>query len=335
MSVIPKTQLASIIEALGSFDVIKTAKIASPQITTGNDIIIKNKYAGVNFVDAYYRNGTYPVAELPFTLGQEASGVVVAIGEEVNKYKVGDNVAYLGSKTFAQYTKLNDKSSIVKLDKELSEQEFKFYGGALLQGLTALTFISESYNVKKDDFILVWAASGGTGSILVQLASLRGAKVIAIASTSEKLSKAKQLGAQFTINYKTEDVAARVKEITNGQGVAAVFDSIGKSTFDVSLDSLSRKGTFVSYGNASGVVSPLTITRLSPKNISLLRPRIVGYVETQQEWDHYTGILLKHLKSGDLKLDISAVYPLSEYSEATEVLESGQTSGKLILEIPQ
>ncbi|KAK6462091.1 NADPH:quinone reductase [Scheffersomyces coipomensis] len=335
MSAIPKTQLVSLFETTGSLDVLKTAKIASPQIAAANDIIIKNKYAGVNFIDSYLRKGLYPSPELPFTLGQESSGVVVAIGDEVTNFKVGDNVAYIAPKAFAQYTKLTDKSKLVKLDDNLSEDEFKIYGGALLQGLTALTFISESYNVKKDDFILVWAASGGTGSILVQLASQRGAKVIAIASTSEKLAKTKELGAQFTINYKTEDVAARVKEITNGQGVAAVYDSVGKVSFDISLESLTRKGTFVSFGNASGMVPPLVITRLSAKNIVFVRPRVLGYVETPQEWDHYTGILLNALQSGDLKLDISAVYPLSEFSKATEALESGKTSGKLIIEIPQ
>jgi len=223
----------------------------------------------------------------------------------------------------------------LKLSKDANDEEFQLYGGILLQALTALTFITESHEVKKGEYILVWAAAGGVGTILVQLAAQRGAHVIALASTAEKLNKAKELGAEYVINYKTEDVVERVKEITGGKGVAATFDSVGKVTFETSLEALARKGTFVSYGNASGLVTPFAVSRLSPKNVSFLRPLLNGYIATQEEWDHYTKILIDDLKSGNLKFEITKVYPLEEYAQATKDLESGTTTGKLLIKIPQ
>ncbi|KAK6460842.1 hypothetical protein DFJ63DRAFT_289131 [Scheffersomyces coipomensis] len=336
MSTIPKTHLVSGFETTGSYDVIKTLEVETPQITSPTDIIIKNKYAGVNFIDGYFRMGVYPSANKPHIFGREGSGVVTAVGDAVTKYKVGDNVAYMSPNAFAQHVKLpEDYIQILKLKNEASESDFKIYGGALLQSLTALTFITEAHEVKKDEFILVWAAAGGVGSILVQLASQRGAKVIAIASTTDKLEKAKELGAEYVINYKTEDVVARVKDITGGKGVAASFNSVGKSSFESSFESLARKGTLVSFGNASGVVPPFAINRLSAKNITLLRPQVFGYITEESEWKHYSTILREELDSGKLKFEISKVYPLKDYSQAAKDLESGATTGKLVIEIPQ
>lgn len=318
-----------------SLDVIKYIDFETPKISSPNEIIVKNKFAGVNFIDSYFRRGIYP-AEKPFIFGREAVGVVVAVGKEVTEYSVGDKVAYLSGKTFAQYTKLSEEhTQILKVDPSTSDESLKFYAAALLQGLTALTFVHEAYNVKKGDYVLVWAAAGGVGKILTQLISKRGAHVIAIASSSEKLAIAKELGAEFLINHTTDDIGEKVKEFTNSQGVNASFDSVGKDSAEISLAALARKGTFVSYGNSSGVVPPLALNRLSPKNITVLRPQLTAYVTTKDEWKHYVQLLFKLIDSGELKVDILKVYPLSDYKQATSDLEGRKTTGKLVLEIPQ
>ncbi|KAK6456914.1 NADPH:quinone reductase [Scheffersomyces xylosifermentans] len=332
---LPKTQKVILIEENGeSVDVLKYVDSPTPEITSPHDVIVKNQFAGVNFIEAYFRKGIYPV-QLPAILGREASGVVAAVGDEVTKYKVGDKIAYLSTQTFAQYTKIQDSlQAVLPVGKDVSDEKFKAYGAILVQGLTALTFITEAHNVQKGEYILVWAAAGGVGRLLVQLISARGAHVIAIASTDEKLAVAKELGAEFVINSTTEDINAKVKEITGGKGVAATFDSVGKDSFDISFEALARKGTFVSYGNSSGVVPPLPINKLSPKNIKLTRPQLFGYVAAPEEWEHYTSTLLKLIDSGELKFELHTA-KLEDYKQVATNLESRKTTGKIVLEIPQ
>lgn len=331
---LPKTQKAAYAnEVSQSVDGIVYGDIETPQITGPNDIIIKNKYAGVNFIESYFRKGLYP-ATFPYVFGREAAGVVAAVGDKVTKYKVGDKVAYLLGSTFAQYTKAQDSDVKIKvLPASASDEELKLWALALVQGLTAITFVHESYEVKKDDYILVWAAAGGVGQIITQYTANLGAHVIAVASTDEKLALAKLLGAEFLVKL-SEDVAAKVKEITGGKGVAALFDGVGKDTFQVSLDALARKGTLVSYGNASGLVPPFSINILAAKNLKVLRPTVVNYIVTAEEWDHYAGILEKVLAEKVVKLELQT-YLLSEYKAATTALEGRKTTGKLVLEIPQ
>lgn len=333
---LPSTQKVVLFEENSdSLDVIKFTDFDTPKIASPNEIIIKNKFAGVNFIDSYFRKGVYP-SQKPHIFGREAVGVVAAVGDKVTKFSVGDKVAYLSGSTFAQYTKLTDSHvQILKLDPSTSDESLKFYAAALLQGLTALTFIHESYEVQEGDYILVWAAAGGVGKVLTQLISQKGAHVIAIASTEEKLALAKKYGAEYGVNHLTDDIVEKVKEITDGKGVNASFDSVGKDSAEITLTSLARKGTFVSYGNSSGVVPPLSINRLSPKNLTVLRPQLMGYVTTSEEWEHYVRLLFKLIDSGDLKIDILKTYPLSEYKQATADLEGRKTTGKLVLEVPQ
>lgn len=333
---LPKTQKVVLQEETGeSLDIIKYADFDTPQIESPKDIIIKNKFAGVNFIDSYFRKGIYP-SEKPHIFGREAVGVVEAVGDDVSNFSVGDKVAYLGFDTFAQYTKLSDDFVLIlKLDPKTSDESLKEYAAAILQGLTALSLVEEAYEVKKDDYILVWAAAGGVGKILTQLVKQIGAHVIAIASTKEKLALAKELGAEYLINSSEDDIVSKVKEITNGKGVHASLDSIGKDTFETSFELVARKGSLVSYGNASGVVPPISISRLAAKNVKVLRPALFGYIATKEEWVYYTTKLFKLIASGDLKIDIYKTYPLSEYRQATSDLESRKTTGKLVLEIPQ
>lgn len=317
-----------------SLDVLQYKDVPVPTLVSPTDIIVRNRYSGINMIESYFRKGIYPT-EKPYILGREASGEIVAVGSDVTEYHVGDKIAYLSGRTFAQYTKVDSKTTnIVKLKPDVTDEELKFYGGLLLQGLTALTFINEAYYVKKGDYILVWAAAGGVGKLLVQLISQRGAHVIAIASTDAKLKLAKELGADYVINSSNEDIAKRVHEITSGKGVQCSFDSIGKDSVDISIDSLARKGTFVSYGNASGPVPPFTISRLSPKNLKLLRPVLFGYISDPEDWKKYSTELLQLIEDKKLKVDITKVYPLSDYKDAAQDLEGRKTTGKLVLKIP-
>ncbi|EGW32953.1 uncharacterized protein SPAPADRAFT_60291 [Spathaspora passalidarum NRRL Y-27907] len=332
---LPSTHHVVLHEENGEYEVIKYTSVPTPTITTPHDIIVKNAYAGINFIEAYFRKGIYK-APLPYIFGREASGEVVAVGDAVNNLSVGDKIAYLSPGTFAQYTKIEDSHfRHIKLPANASDEDLKIYGSVFLQGLTALTFVHEAYPVQAGEYILVWAAAGGVGKFLVQLISNLGANVIALASTKEKLDIAKDLGAKYVINYKEEDVVARVKEITNGEGVAASFDSVGKVTFETSLNALKRKGTFVSYGNSSGPVTPFPLSVLTPKNVRLLRPSLNGYIETQQEWDFYSKKLLELIEQGKVKFDVSKTYDLKDYVQAAKDLEGQKTTGKLTLKIPQ
>ncbi|KAL3228958.1 putative quinone oxidoreductase [Nakaseomyces bracarensis] len=331
---IPTTQKVILIDGKSdSYDVIKYQDVPVPKIDE-NDILVKNKYAGVNFIETYFRKGYYP-CEVPYILGREAAGEVVQVGSKVKNYNVGDKVAYMAGSTFAQYTKKPADNHIMNLGPDGKDEELKLYGSTFIQCLTALSFVDEAYKVVKGDYILVYAPSGGVGSILCQLISKRGAHVIAVSSSDEKLQLAKGYGAEFLVNYNKDDILERIMEITDGKGVHAAFDSIGKDTFEIDLSALRRKGTLVSYGNASGVVPPLSINRLTPKNLKIVRPSLFGYLTDPEEWQHYTSVYKQLIDNNQLKVNITQTFPLSEYAEVAKLMENKQTTGKICLEIPQ
>ncbi|KAH3900357.1 probable Probable quinone oxidoreductase [Saccharomycodes ludwigii] len=347
MSSIPKTQKAFVLTKTGdSLDVLKYQQdYPVPTDLSPHDILIKNKYSGVNYIENYFRTGIYPV-EKPTVLGREATGVIVAKGEQIQDFNIGDSVAYLSTRTFAQYTKynINENSQILKLSEngssKVSDDDLKLYAASLIQGLTALTFSERAYKVKSGDYVLVYAAAGGVGLLLNQLIRAKGAHPIAIASTDEKLKLASENGAEFLIKSKidgTDDdkVVEQVLKFTNGEGVAAVFDSLGKNSFDISMKALKRLGTFVSFGNATGVVPPISINVLSPKNITLLRPVVFHYIYTRKEFEQYTAKLFDLIRSGKLNILIYKTYPLSEYKVADQELLDRKTVGKLVLKIPE
>lgn len=330
---IPETQKVVLIDGVGGYDVIKYEDYPVPLISD-EDLLIKNKYAGVNYIESYFRKGLYP-CEKPYVLGREATGTVVAKGKDVNNFQIGDQVAYISHSTFAQYTKFSSKGNVMRLPKCTSDEKMKLYAAGLLQALTALSFTNEAYHVKKGDYILVYAAAGGVGLILNQLLKMKGAHAIAVASTDEKLDIAKKNGAEYLINSSKEDVLERVLEITNGEGVDSSFDSIGKDTFETTLAALKRKGVFVSFGNASGLIPPLSITRLSPKNITLVRPQLYAYIANPEEWAYYTDKFVDLVGSKKLNIKIYKTYALKDYKIAAADIESRKTTGKLVLEIPQ
>lgn len=331
---VPSTQkVIQIVGTSDNYDVIKYQDVAVPEIGE-NDILVKNKYAGVNYIETYFRKGIFP-SELPYILGREAAGEVVQVGSNVKNYKVGDKVAYMAGSTFAQYTSKSTDNHIMNFGPNGKDEELKLYGSTFIQCLTALSFVDEAYKVEKDDYILIYAPSGGVGSILTQLCSQRGAHVIAVSSSEEKLKLAKEHGAKYLVNYNKDDILEKVNEITGGKGVHAIFDAVGKDTFEVDMNAIRRKGTIVSYGNASGVIPPLALGRLTPKNIRLVSPSLFGYLADPEEWNHYTTMYKKLIDSKQLKVDITKTLPLSDYAEAAKLMESKKTTGKICLEIPQ
>ncbi|CCG23740.1 Hgt17 glucose transporter [Candida orthopsilosis Co 90-125] len=333
---IPNKQQVVLFNKIGSFDEIKVDNnYPTPQIESDYDIIVKNHYAGVNYIEAYFRTGEYP-SNPPMIFGREASGEVVEVGSQVDNLKPGDKIAYLSPSTFAQYTKItNDNLKLLKLPPSATDQELQIFGSILLQGLTALTFVKEPYKVEKGDDVLVWAAAGGVGNLLVQLINQVGGNAIAVASNDTKLKLAAESGAKYLINSTTDNIEEKVRQFTNGKGVEAVYDSIGKDTFDISLNSLATAGTFVSFGNASGPVTPFSLSKLSTKNIKVSRPSSMVYLNNPQKWNYYSGLLLDLLNTDKLKFNISKVYELQNYRQAAEDLESRRSHGKLTLKIPQ
>ncbi|SCU84037.1 LAMI_0C05930g1_1 [Lachancea mirantina] len=333
MSSLPSVQKVVLIRETGGLEVLRFEdNFPVPEISS-DEILIKNKYAGINYIESYFRKGIYP-AEKPYLLGREASGVVVARGDNVDKFQVGDKVAYLSGNTFAQYTKIAQDKQILKLPETTTDDHMKQYAALMVQGLTALTFVNDAYSVQKGDFVLLYAAAGGAGLAFNQLLKQKGAHTIAVASTDDKLQLARDYGAEYFINSQKDDILAKVMEYTNGEGVDAAFDSVGKDTFEITLSALKRKGTFVSFGNASGPVPPLNIGRLSPKNIKLLRPQLFAYVTGADDWERYSKEFVRLVDSDLLTAKIFGVYPLENYKDAAELMEARKTVGKLLLEIP-
>lgn len=242
--------------------------------------------------------------------------------------KEGDRVFWMAEGAYAEYSAM-PAGKAAKLPESIPK---KIGAAALLQGLTALTLIRESHHVKKGNWVLVHAAAGGVGLWLCQLLRAVGANTIGTASTQEKVDAATKAGATHMINYSKDDVKSKVMELTDNKGVIAVFDGVGKSTFDVSLECVARLGSLISFGNASGAPDPLTIARLSPKNLRLMRPTLFNYLVTPEEWKHWTGELLDVLQKNDIDVNIHEVYPLSEAKRAQDDLEARKTSGKLLLD---
>jgi NADPH:quinone reductase len=240
----------------------------------------------------------------------------------------GDRVVWMAEGAYAEYTAV----AASKAAKLPSEVQPKIGAAAFLQGLTALTLIREAHHVNKGDWVLVHAAAGGTGLWLCQLLKAVGANIIGTASTQEKVDLAKKAGATHMINYSKDDVKTKVMELTNNNGVIAVFDGVGKSTFDLSLECVARKGSMVSFGNASGAPDPVTIARLSPKNVRLMRPTLFNYLVTREEWEHWTQELFGFIVRDKLDVRIHNVYPLSEVKKAQEDLQGRVSTGKLLLD---
>jgi NADPH2:quinone reductase len=297
------------------------------------EALIRQTAIGLNFIDVYHRQGLYPLA-LPFTPGVEAVGTIEAVGEGVEDVAPGDRVAYFDATSPGSYAEARVVATdrLVKLPDSIDDVTA---AGTMLKGATVEYLIRRTYPVQKSDWVLFHAASGGVGSIAVQWLRAIGANIIGTVGSQEKAALAEQNGCQHTILYRNEDTASRVKEITAGRGVDVVYDSVGKDTFEASLDSLKPRGTLVSFGNSSGPVpdfAPLLLTQKG--SLYLTRPRVREYYATPGDFAEGTRALLDAISSGTIKVAVNQTYALREVQQAHRDLEGRKTSGSTVLVPP-
>ena len=316
------------IEATGGPEGLQVVDIDEPQ-PKPDEVRVRHAAIGLNFIETYQRSGLYPI-RLPAVLGGEAAGTVEAVGEAVTTLKVGDRVAYAsgGSGAYAEAGTAR-ANRVAKLPDSVS---FETAAAAMLKGMTTEFLVRRCAPVKPGMTVLVQAAAGGVGVILVQWAKALGATIIGTVGSEEKAALARRLGCDHVILYRTEDVAAKVREITGGAGVPIAYDSVGAATFEGTLASLSRRGMFVSFGNASGPVPPVEPLRLSRGgSLFLTRPTMFDYVSTDAEFEESTGELFRVLGDGTVRIEIGQTFPLSEARRAHETMQSRDTIGASLL----
>ncbi|KAI9152124.1 putative quinone oxidoreductase [Paramyrothecium foliicola] len=328
MSPVPKTMKAVQFSRTGGVEVLEHNDIPVPSPVPEGHVLIRNRFAGVNYIDTYFRSGLYKAPSLPLTLGREGSGEVVEVHSSVGGGALapGTRVVYMSVGSYAEYVAVPAEKVLPVPDGVSLEDA----AAAMLQGLTALTLIREAANVQPGQWTLVHAAAGGVGILLVQMLRALGAKVIGTASTEEKCALARKHGAEWTINS-NDDVVAKVNEITNGHGIDAILDGVGKATFEADLKMIALKGHLVSFGNASGAVPPVNLLDLSAKNVKLVRPTLFGYLADRADWEKYTTELFDLVASKKLEILIHKVYDLADSGSAHTDIESRKTTGKLLI----
>jgi NADPH:quinone reductase len=311
----------------GGLEALKYEDVAVPEPGEG-EARIKVEAVGVNFIDIYHRIGRYQ-GSLPLTLGQEAAGTVDAVGPNVTKVRAGDRVAFASVQgTYADYV-IAPAWRLISIPVEVNVQDA---AAVILQGMTAHYLAMSTYPLKAGDTTLVHAAGGATGQLLVQIAKRCGARVIGTVSTEKKAARAREAGADEVINYAQSDFEVEVKRLTNNAGVDVVYDSVGKDTFDKSLNCIRRRGYMVLYGQASGSVPPVDPQTLNAKgSLYLTRPFLAHYTADREELLGRADDLFKWMAAGELKARIDKTFPLAEAAEAHRYLESRQALGKLLL----
>jgi NADPH2:quinone reductase len=289
---------------------------------------VRHTAIGVNFIDIYHRTGLYPLP-LPSGLGVEAAGVVEATGAGVAHVAAGDRVAYMASPGSYAEARLVPADRLVKLPDGLADATA---AAIMLKGLTVRTLIRRTHPVKAGETVLVHAAAGGVGLIMVQWLKALGATVIGTVGSEAKAEIARRHGCDHVIVYTREDFAKRVREITGGVGVPVVYDSVGKATFEGSLDALAPLGLMVSFGNASGAVPPFDIGTLAKKgSLFLTRPTIFTYVARRDDLERAAAEVFEALASGKVRVEIGGTWPLAEAAEAQRALAARETTGSLVL----
>ena len=288
---------------------------------------VRHHAVGLNFIDIYFRTGLYPTA-LPSGLGTEGAGVVTALGDGVTHLKVGDRVAYAGGPQ-GSYSELRNMPAVklVRLPKSI---DFETGAAMMLKGMTVQYLFRRTYKLQKGQTILFHAAAGGVGLIAMQWAKALGVTVIGTVGSEEKAALARAHGCDHTILYKTENVAERVREITKGAMVPVVYDSVGKDTFQASLDSLQPFGLMVSFGNASGPVPPMPLTALKG-SLYLTRPSLMPHTEKRSNLEEIAADLMKVVSSGKVKIRIEQRFPLAQAADAHKALASRSTTGSTVL----
>lgn len=304
----------------------------TPLDPAAGEVQIENKAIGINYIDTYVRSGLYAPASLPSGLGTEAAGVVVKVGAGVSAIKPGDRVVYAQS-SLGAYSEIHNvpEEKVALLPHNLS---FEQGAASFLKGLTVHYLLRQTHEVQPGEVFLFHAAAGGVGLIACQWAKALGAKLIGTVGSAQKAQRALQAGAWQVINYREESIAERLKEITNGKKVRVVYDSVGKDTWEASLDCLQRRGLMVSFGNASGAVTGINLGILNQKgSLYVTRPSLQGYITNREELIEASNELFSLIASGVIKVDVAEAqkYALTDARRAHEVLESRATQGSSLL----
>jgi NADPH:quinone reductase len=314
------------VDKFGGPEVLTLAEVARPT-PTATQVLVDVAVAGVNYMDVYQRSGGTSVAP-PYLAGVEGAGVIVEVGADVTDLREGQRVGWLsgGQGSFAEYTVVEAAKAVPIPDEVDSESA----AAVLMQGVTAHYLATDTYPIQPGDPVLVHAAAGGVGQLLVQVAKLRGGTVVGTVSTEAKVETARAAGADHVISY--EDFSARVRELTQGQGVAAVYDGVGASTFDGSLAALRTRGILAIFGTASGPTPPLEIPRLnSGGSLYVTRPSVVHYTATTQELRRRAQEVFDWVGNGQLKVNIGGRYVVTQIVDAFVELEARRTTGKLLV----
>ncbi|HSA92096.1 MAG TPA: quinone oxidoreductase [Terriglobales bacterium] len=316
---------AILVEKVGGPEALVLREVETPKPGPGQ-ALVRIAATGVNYIDVYHRSGQYPVS-LPFVPGMEAAGVVEETGDE-SDVKPGDAVAW--AMTLGAYAEhaLVPSSRLVRLPAGIDARSA---AAAMLQGMTAHYLVTSTFQLKAGDTALIHAAAGGVGLLLVQFAKRAGARVIGTVSSDAKAQLARQAGADHVILYTQQDFALETRRLTDGKGVAVVYDSVGRDTFDKSLEALAPRGMLVLFGQASGAVEPLDLRRLQKGSFFLTRPGLAQHVATREELRWRAGEVLGLVATGELQLRIEKTYPLREAAQSHRDLESRRTAGKLLL----
>ncbi len=305
---------------------LKDLKLDKP---SPEEVTIEHKAIGLNYIDTYHRSGLYPL-KLPTKIGIEGSGIIKEIGANVKEFNVGDKVAYAGAPLGAYSTHRNyETKNLVKVPDNI---DLEIAATLMTKGLTTFYLLHKTYPVKTGQTILFHAAAGGVGQIFGQWAKSLGCKIIGTVGSDEKIDKAKSYGYDHVINYNKENFSDKVLEITNGKGLPVVYDGVGKNTFEDSLKCLTTRGMMVSFGNASGALSPIDVPKLlQPKGLYFVRPSMQQYLNTVEEINEAAKLLFEKVISEKIKIEIYKKYKLDDVVQAHKDLESRAITGPSII----
>lgn len=319
---------AILIHETGGPEVMKWEEVDVGEPGEGQ-VKLRQSAVGLNYIDVYFRTGAYPQENMPFTLGMEGAGEVVAVGDGVSHVKPGDRVAYAGAIGSYAEERIAPADRMVKLPDGIDDRT----GAAMmLQGMTAGYLLRRTFKVGPDSTILYHAAAGGVGLIVCQWAKHLGATMIGTVGSDEKAELAKAHGCTHTINYRTEDFVERVKEITDGEGCDVVYDSVGKDTFPGSLDCVKKYGLWATFGQSSGPLPDLNMALLAQKgSLYATRPTLFTHIAARADLEEISGALFEVVKSGAVKIQVNQTYPLSDAGQAHRDLEARKTTGSTVL----